>query len=190
MLISTETAAPFFFCKTVTQVFTTALGNVTRHLFWTSQVFGKNAVQADSSLSFETQLRCFKEDEGTTDSSLTFKVLDNKFLRSTGFAVREDSGPRRFGQSVSMMPDPSSQEHISRLEHDSAELHDSSAIFTSSPIKSSGSSNLNFFWMCCCWCELEELDVVRRNYKWLSETKIWINVFLLWSVIFSLLRRR
>ncbi len=153
-------------------------------------VFGQNAIQADSSLSFETQLRCFKEDEGTTDSSLTFKVLDNKFLRSTGFVVREDSGPRRLGQSVSMMPDPSSQEHISRLwtrfsrvtrllghlhiQSDQIQrilepqlLLDVLLMWTGRAGRCGGGITIGF----------------RRQ-------RYWINVFLLWSVIFSLLRRR
>jgi len=58
----------------------------------------------------------YKEDnKGTDESSPTFKVLDNKFLRSTGFTVGEGGGARRLGQSVRMMPNTSSQEHISRL---------------------------------------------------------------------------
>lgn len=87
------------------------------------------------------------------------KFLMTSFLAAPGLLLEKVAEPAVFVSPFAWCPTPVDKNTalLLLLEHVAAAAA-SSAIFTSSPIKSTESSNLNFFWMCSGAPEVEDDD--------------------------------
>lgn len=81
---------------------------------------------------------------------LPLKFLMTSFLAAPGLLLEKVPEPAFFVSPFAWCPTPPDRNTalLLLLEHDAAAAAASSAIFTSSPMKSTESSNRNFFWMC------------------------------------------
>lgn len=96
-------------------------------------------------------------DAPSSSSVVPLKFLMTSFLAAPGLLLEKVPDPAVFVSPFAWWPTPPARNMalLLLLEHEAAAAA-SSAIFTSSPIKSTESSNLNFFWMCSGVGEQEE----------------------------------
>lgn len=95
---------------------------------------------------------------------LPLKFLMTSFLAAPGLLLEKVAEPAVFVSPFAWCPTPADRNATLLLlleQVAAAAAVASSAIFTSSPIKSTESSNLNFFWMCSGAPEVEDEDEVR-----------------------------
>lgn len=98
--------------------------------------------------------------------SIPLKFLMTSFFAAPGLLLEKVLEPAVFVSPFAWCPTPPGRNtFLLLLEHDA----DSSAIFTSSPMKSTESSNLNFFWMCC---EVEEQEEEEEEFRVLGDEEI------------------